>query len=79
VPGAELAEVTRALAEQLAGGPTRIYGLTKAAVYRGWQEPDPQRAYEHQGLALHLARRTEDFNEGRTAFLDKRPPRWTGR
>ena len=79
VAGAELAEATRALAEQLASGPTTVYGLTKAAVYRGWQEPDPQHAYEHQGLALHLARRTQDFAEGRTAFLEKRPPRWTGR
>jgi enoyl-CoA hydratase/carnithine racemase len=75
----DLVRVTTELAAELAGGPTRIYGLTKAAVYRGWQEADPQRAYEHQGLALHLARQTEDFREGRRAFLDKREPGWTGR
>jgi 2-(1,2-epoxy-1,2-dihydrophenyl)acetyl-CoA isomerase len=79
VPAADLEAETRALAGALAAGPTRVLGLTKAAVYRGWQEPDPQRAYEHQGLALHLGRRTEDFREGRDAFLEKRPPRWTGR
>lgn len=79
VPPAELHAATAALAQELATGPTRTYALTKAAVYRGWQESDPQRAYEHQGLALHLARATEDFAEGRRAFLDKREPRWTGR
>lgn len=74
-----LAAETQALASELADGPTRTFGYTKAAIYRGWQETDPQRAYEHQGLALHLARRTEDFHEGRQAFLDKRPPRFSGR
>ena len=75
----ELAGATAELANALAAGPTRIYGYTKAAVYRGYEEPTVDRAYEHQGLALHLARQTEDFAEGRQAFLDKRPPRFTGR
>lgn len=75
----DLVAVTAELAAGLAEGPTRIYGLTKAAVYRGWQETDPQRAYEHQGLALHLARQSEDFREGRHAFLEKRSPNWSGR
>ena len=74
-----LAADTATLADQLAQGPTRIYGYTKAAVYRGYEESVVSAAYEHQGLALHLARHTEDFTEGRTAFLDKRPPRFTGR
>jgi 2-(1,2-epoxy-1,2-dihydrophenyl)acetyl-CoA isomerase len=78
-PGDELVAATADMAERLASGPTRIYGLTKAAVYRGYEEADPQRAYEHQGLALHLARRTHDFEEGRRAFLEKRPPQWTGK
>jgi 2-(1,2-epoxy-1,2-dihydrophenyl)acetyl-CoA isomerase len=78
-PPEELAAATAELAGRMAAGPTRIYGLTKAAVYRGYEEIDPQRAYEHQGLALHLARRSADFEEGRRAFLEKRPPEWTGR
>jgi 2-(1,2-epoxy-1,2-dihydrophenyl)acetyl-CoA isomerase len=75
----ELAAATAELAGELSAGPTRVYGYTKAAVYRGYEEPNVERAYEHQGLALHLARQTEDFDEGRTAFLEKRPPRFTGR
>ena len=74
-----LAAETQSLAESLAAGPTRIYGFTKAAVYRGYEETTVDSAYEHQGLALHLARQTTDFAEGRTAFLEKRPPEFTGR
>ncbi len=79
VPDAALSTETAALAEDLAVGPTRIYGYTKAAVYRGYEESTVTGAYEHQGMALHLARQTEDFTEGRQAFLDKRQPRFTGR
>lgn len=75
----ELAAAAATLASTLAEGPTKVYGYTKSAVYRGYEEPTVTKAYEHQGLALHLARQTEDFDEGRTAFLEKRPPRFTGR
>jgi enoyl-CoA hydratase/carnithine racemase len=73
------AEAVAALAGELAEGPTKVYGLTKAAVYRGWEAPTVAAAYEHQGLALHLARQSQDFEEGRQAFLERRPPRFTGR
>ncbi|MFN0089384.1 MAG: enoyl-CoA hydratase/isomerase family protein [Acidimicrobiales bacterium] len=79
VPAAELAAETLRLAHELAGGPTRVYGYTKAAVYKGWEEPTIERAYAHQGMALHFARLTKDFEEGRTAFVEKRPPEFTGR
>lgn len=78
VSAADLNASTDELARELAGGPTRIYGYTKAAVYRGWEEASPERAYEHQALALHLARQTDDFKEGRRAFLDKRAPNFQG-
>jgi 2-(1,2-epoxy-1,2-dihydrophenyl)acetyl-CoA isomerase len=77
VPDDRLDEATDALAGELAGGPTRVIGLTKAAVIRGW-EASVQDAYREQGAALERARRTEDFTEGRQAFMEKRPPRWTG-
>jgi 2-(1,2-epoxy-1,2-dihydrophenyl)acetyl-CoA isomerase len=75
----ELASAAAALAGELAAGPTRVYGYTKAAIYRGYEEATVEKAFEHQGLALHHARQTEDFNEGRLAFLEKRPPDFTGR
>jgi 2-(1,2-epoxy-1,2-dihydrophenyl)acetyl-CoA isomerase len=68
-----------ALAGELAEGPTKVYGLTKAAIYRGWEAPTVAAAYEQQGLALHLARQSQDFDEGRQAFLERRPRRFTGR
>lgn len=78
VPDAHLDRVTDELVAELAAGPTAVLGLTKAAILRSW-EATPAEAYAQQGLALHHARRTEDFAEGRQAFLEKRPARFTGR
>lgn len=77
-PDDALDSATDGLVAELADGPTRVLGLTKAAVIRSW-EASVAEAYAQQGLALHLARSTDDFAEGRQAFLDKRPPRFTGR
>ena len=77
VPDDELDAATDALAGELAGGPTRIIGLTKAAVIRSW-EASVQDAYKEQGAALERARSTDDFKEGRQAFVEKRSPIWTG-
>ena len=77
VPLEELEEATMTLAGELAQGPTRTYGFTKSAVIKSW-EASPEHAYEYQGRAYLLARQTEDFQEGRQAFLDKRPPRFQG-
>jgi 2-(1,2-epoxy-1,2-dihydrophenyl)acetyl-CoA isomerase len=78
VPDAELDSATDELVTEFATGPTRVLGITKAAVIRSW-ELSVAEAYAQQGLALHHARSTDDFAEGRQAFLDKRPPRFTGR
>ena len=79
IPSAQLEEETLTLARTLADGPTLIYGYTKAAIVHGWEEAAVEAAYEHQGLALHHTFQTEDFAEGRKAFLEKRPPRFQGR
>lgn len=78
VPLDDLEDTTRELAATLADGPTQIYGFTKSAVIHGWQTP-PERAYEYQGQAYLLSHQTADFQEGRQAFLEKRPPRFRGR
>lgn len=75
----ELEEATLEWAREFAQGPTLIYGYTKSAIIHGWSESSIEAAYEHQGQALHYAFQTEDFAEGRKAFLEKRPPRFQGR
>jgi 2-(1,2-epoxy-1,2-dihydrophenyl)acetyl-CoA isomerase len=79
VPLAQLEDTTMEVATQLAQGPTRIYGYTKSAIVHGWEAATVEAAYEYQGQALYLAQQTGDFSEGRTAFLEKRPPRFRGR
>lgn len=73
----ELDSATEGLVAEFAAGPTRVIGLTKAAVVRGWSG-SPMEAYAQQGLALHHARSSADFDEGRQAFIDKRTPNFTG-
>lgn len=79
VPLAQLEDATMDFARELAQGPTRTYGYTKSAIVHGWEESSVEAAYEHQGQALYLAQQTEDFTEGRRAFLEKRAPRFRGR
>lgn len=77
-PPDRLETLTTELAQQLAGGPTLVLGLTKAAVVQGWEAP-PETAYRFQGLAVHQSQRTEDFKEGVRAFIEKRLPQFNGR
>ncbi len=74
----KLMSEARALAQRLAAGPTRAYGLIKQAL-----NSSAGNTLEQQ-LALEAklqreAGRTTDFQEGVTAFLEKRAPRYQGR
>ena len=78
VPDDQLEETTLEFANRLAYGPTRALGLTKAAIYKGWWK-DLDTALDYQGTAQAFALLTEDREEGRKAFLEKRPPNYEGR
>jgi 2-(1,2-epoxy-1,2-dihydrophenyl)acetyl-CoA isomerase len=78
VPADQLEQETLKLAERLAQGPTVAYGLAKTGLYQGLGmslEDVLNMEARNQAMAV----RTPDRAEGVAAFLEKRPPRFTGR
>jgi len=78
VPDHELVAHAEALAVQLADGPTLAYAAAKAAVASAPSSPYADQL-EIEARLQGLTCRTADFAEGRTALLDRRPPRFEGR
>jgi len=78
VPHERLEATVAELAGRLAQGPTRALGLTKRVVQRAL-EVDLAAALAYEAQIQDIAYRTADHREGVTAFLEKRPPRFTGR
>jgi enoyl-CoA hydratase len=65
------------MAERLAAGPTRAIGLLKRCVYQGrGRSLDEGLAIEAKAVSELI--HTADAREGMEAFLEKRPPRFTG-
>jgi 2-(1,2-epoxy-1,2-dihydrophenyl)acetyl-CoA isomerase len=77
-PDAEFSERVAELAGRFAGGPTRSYAGTKRQlnrwVYTGMDDQLALEADIQQEMAG-----SDDFVEGVTAFVEKRPPRFGGR
>jgi 2-(1,2-epoxy-1,2-dihydrophenyl)acetyl-CoA isomerase len=76
-PAADLLPQAKALASQLAAGPTRGYGLTKRAM-RHAASSTLEEALDYEAHAQDIAGRTYDHTEGVTAFLEKRKAEFKG-
>jgi|SRR3954462_2581639 2-(1,2-epoxy-1,2-dihydrophenyl)acetyl-CoA isomerase len=78
VEDAHLSTEASALAQQLASGPTRGYGLLKRALYASaGNSLDAQLDLERD--LQREAGLSDDYREGVTAFKEKRTPRFTGK
>ena len=78
IPDAEFRQALAALARELARGPTLAFGGAKLLFHQGSHESlETQMELEAQSIAG--AGKTEDFKRGVTAFVQKKPPTFTGR
>ena len=68
---------TMNLARRLADLPTKAIGLAKRLINQSYGS-DWETQVEAEALAQTTAARSNDHVEGIRAFLEKRPPRFTG-
>lgn len=77
VPDIELMEQAEALARKLASGPTIALKAAKRLLLSGWTE-SLETQMELECRSISDMGRTADTREGIAAFLEKRPPKYTG-
>ena len=78
VPQAELLGEAKALAEKLATMPPLTLAACKEAINRGL-EVDLERGLSIESMEFGILRSTEDYEEGTSAFLEKRKPAFKGK
>jgi len=74
----ELLDHALALAQKLADGPPVSIGLIKKQIESAWTAPLPS-ALDDEASSQARAFVTEDLREGAAAWVQKRPPHFTGR
>jgi len=77
VPAGSLLDEARALAARLASGAPRAIALTKRALNGSWNAT-LEEALEYEAYLQGIAGATDDHREGLAAFVEKRPPRFSG-
>jgi 2-(1,2-epoxy-1,2-dihydrophenyl)acetyl-CoA isomerase len=77
VPADALADEARSMALRLAGLAPQAVALTKRALERSWSVA-LEAALEDEAYRQGIAGASADHAEGLAAFLDKRPPRFSG-
>ena len=78
VPAAELAEQTHKLALRIADASSLTVAIGKQAFYTQIDLDQPK-AYAYAKEVMSMNSLAADAQEGITAFLEKRPPCWTGK
>lgn len=73
----ELGTTARARVDALAARPTQAVAATKRLLHDGYGIDLPH-AMHAEAMAVELTLRSDDFKEGMTAFVEKRPPVFTG-
>jgi len=77
VPLAELGAAVDDWAKRLGNGPTKAISLSKWLLNRSL-DSDRKGAFEDEAWAQELASRTDDFNEGVQAFIERREVQYKG-
>jgi 2-(1,2-epoxy-1,2-dihydrophenyl)acetyl-CoA isomerase len=78
VPAAELAAATTKLAQRLAAGPSLAYAGTKRLLQQSLTSA-LETQLQHEAESFALCASSADFQEGVTAFIEKRKPVFSGR